>query len=188
MGREAGGLDAAGKRVLMVIAPERFRDEEYQEPRAVIEAHGGEVTVASTTPAEARGMLGLVVKPDVTLDQVRARDYDAIVFVGGSGASRYWNDPAAHNLAREVAAEGKVVGAICIAPVTLANAGLLKGRRAAVWPAETGRLEAQGAHCTGQPVEEDGLIVTASGPQAAHAFGEAVVRALARAGAAARSG
>lgn len=172
----------AGKRVLMVIAPDRFRDEEYREPRAVIEEGGGQVTVASASPAVARGMLGLHVRPDATLDQVRASDYDAVVFVGGSGASRYWDDPAAHALARDALALGKVVGAICIAPVTLANAGLLKGRRATAWPAERGRLEAAGAVYTGNPVEEDGRIVTANGPQAARAFGEALARALARPG------
>lgn len=169
-----------GRRVLLVIAPDRFRDEEYREPRAVIEEAGGRVAVASTRLGRARGMLGLEVEPDVTLDRVRAEDFDAVVFVGGSGASVYWDDPAAHALARRAADLGKVVAAICIAPVTLARAGLLRGRRATCWPAEASRLEAAGVRCTGNPVEEDGLIVTGSGPQAARLFGEALARALAR--------
>lgn len=181
---EGGKASLAGKRVLMVIAAQRFRDEEYREPRAVIESHGGRVTVASTSLEESEGMLGMVVKPDVTLDRVDIRDYDAVIFVGGSGASQYWDDRAAHEMARQAEASGKVVGAICIAPVTLANAGLLKGRRATVWPQERARLEAGGATYTGNPVEEDGRIITAAGPQAAHAFGEAVARAIARAEAA----
>lgn len=177
----AGQVNLAGKRVLMVIAAQRFRDEEYREPRAVIEAHGGRVTVASTSLEEAEGMLGMVVKPDVTLDQVDINEYDAIIFVGGSGASQYWDDALAHSMARQAEATGKVVGAICIAPVTLANAGLLRGRKATVWPQERARLEAGGATYTGNPVEEDGRIITAAGPQAAHAFGEAVARAIAKA-------
>ena len=178
--------DLAGKRVIMVIAPDRFRDEEYREPRAVIEESGGRVTVASAGLVRARGMLGMEVDPDLTLDQARAEDFDAVVFVGGSGASRYWDDPVAHSLARDALARGKVVGAICIAPVTLARAGLLKGRRATCWPSERERLEAGGAVYTGNPVEVDGQIVTGSGPQAARAFGEALVRALAARGAPAR--
>lgn len=179
MVRENGTAEAAGKRVLMVIAPVDFRDEEYREPREVIEAHGGRVTVASALAGAARGKLGLVVRPDLTLDRARPGDYDAVLFVGGGGAARYWDDPVAHALAREAAAQGKVVGAICIAPVILANAGLLQGRRATVWPDEEPRLQARGAVCTGNPVEADGRIVTANGPRAARAFGEAVVRALA---------
>ncbi len=170
----------AGARVLMVIAPERFRDEEYREPRAVVEEAGGRVTVAAARPGRARGMLGLEVEPDVILDRVRAEDFDAVVFVGGSGASVYWDDPTAHALARRAAELGRVVGAICIAPVTLARAGLLRGRRATCWPAETARLQAAGARCTGNQVEEDGLLVTGSGPTAARAFGEALVRAILR--------
>lgn len=169
----------AGKRVLMVIAPDRFRDEEYREPRAVLEARGAAVTVASAVLGRARGMLGMEVEPDVALDEVRAGDYDAVIFVGGSGASRYWDDPVAHRLAREAFEAGKVVGAICIAPVILAQAGLLAGRRATCWPEERDRIGAAGAQCTGNAVEVDGRIVTGAGPHAARAFGEAVARALA---------
>ena len=165
--------------MLLVVAPVDFRDEEYLEPRAVIEAHGGQVTVASATLSEAKGMLGARVKPDLTLGDVRAADYDAVVFVGGSGASCYWNDPVAHALARNTLKAGKVLGAICIAPVILANAGVLKGRKATVWPSEEGKLAAKGAICNGKPVETDGCLVTANGPRSARAFGEALTRILA---------
>lgn len=174
---EAGTIP--GRRVLMVIAPTDFRDEEYREPRAVLEAGGATVSVASRDLREARGMLGGRVKPNLALGSARAADYDAVVFVGGNGASCYWNDPAAHALAREAAQAGKLLGAICVAPVTLANAGLLQGRRATVYPSEGGKLAAKGAKYTGQAVETDGRLVTANGPQSARAFGEALVKVLA---------
>lgn len=175
---EKDSTDIAGKQVLMIIAADGFRDEEYREPREVIEAHGGRVTVASTARGKTRGMLGMVVEPDIDLAAAGAGEYDAVVFVGGSGAAQYWDDPVAHALARRAAEKGRVVGAICIAPVTLANAGLLRGRKATVWPHEAARLQANGAVYTGEPVEVDGNIVTAAGPQAARAFGEALVRAM----------
>jgi protease I len=171
---EAGGK----KRVLMVIAPENFRDEEYREPREVLESKGWKVEVASTSLREARGMLGMTVKPDLLLDQADGQDYDAVVFVGGSGSSCYWDHPTAHALARQMHEAGKVVGAICIAPVTLANAGLLKGRRATCWPEVQERLKQKEALYTGNPVEVDGRVVTGSGPQAARAFGEALAQVL----------
>jgi protease I len=166
------------RKVLMVIAPDNFRDEEYFEPRRILEAKGCAVTVASTTTRPAKGMLGALVTPDTTLDRVRAAEYDAVVFVGGYGAERLFRDPQAHALARDAAAEGKPLGAICVSPAILANAGVLKGKRATVWPDQSKALVAGGASYTAQPVEKDGRIITADGPQSAARFGEEIARAL----------
>lgn len=163
---------------VMIIAKKDFRDEELLQPREILEKEGIEVTIASSSLAKSRGMLGTVVKPDIMLDQIKVDDYDIIIFVGGLGASEYFNDPVAHKIAQEAANKGKVLGAICIAPVILANAGVLKGRNATVWSSERGSLEAQGAHYTGKPVEVDGMIVSANGPKAAKEFGRAIVRYL----------
>jgi protease I len=125
-----------------------------------------------------KGMLGMQVKPDVLYTDVKADDCDAVVFVGGNGAQEYWQDPKAHGLAREADKAGKIVSAICIAPVTLANAGLLKGKEATVWPSESGQIEGKGARYRKAGVVRDGRIVTADGPESAAAFGTKLVEAL----------
>lgn len=169
-----------GKKVVMVIASKDYRDEEYQKPRAALEKAGHTVTVACSKLAEARGMLGLKVRPDVLLKDVKCADYDAIVFVGGGGSTEYWEDATAHALAREFAEKSKPTTAICLAPVTLAKAGLLKGRAATVWPDAAGEMKKQGAHMKTQGVVSDGHFITADGPQSAEEFGKALVAALAR--------
>jgi len=73
----------------MVIAPENFRDEEYARPREILESAGYAVVVASRSRETARGMLGMRVQPELLLSEARAADYDAVVFVGGSGAQTY---------------------------------------------------------------------------------------------------
>ncbi|MHC4062693.1 MAG: DJ-1/PfpI family protein, partial [Planctomycetota bacterium] len=73
---------------------------------------------------------------------------------------------------------GKVLAAICIAPVVLANAGLLNGVRATSFLSERETLQVAGAEFTGAPVERDGLIITASDPSAANLFGRAIADAL----------
>lgn len=168
----------APKRVLMVIAPDGFRDEEYSAPRALLEARGCKVTVASTATAPAKGMLGMMVTPDTTIDAVRASDYDLVVFVGGYGAETYYRHPKAHALASETLAGGRPLAAICVAPTILANAGLLKGKRATVWASQAPALTAGGADYTGRGVERDGLVITADGPASAAAFAEELARAL----------
>lgn len=167
---------------VMIIARKDFRDEELLHPKEILENEGIKVTIASSVLGESQGMLGTVVRPDMLLRQIKVDDCDIIIFVGGVGASEYFNDPVAHKLAQEALRRKKVLGAICIAPVTLANSGVLKGKRATVWSSESGSLERQGAQYTGKPVEVDGMIVTADGPKAAREFGRAIVRCLQGAG------
>lgn len=170
----------AGEKVLMVIAPENFRDEELLHTREELEHAGAKVTLASTKTA-AKGLLGARVTPDIKLEQVSIDNYDAIVFVGGPGASVYFNDKRALSMASEAFGKGKKTCAICIAPTILANAGVLKGKRATVWDGDYVRkIEGKGASYTGKPVEVDGNIITANGPGAAREFGRTIAKELAR--------
>lgn len=166
------------KKVLMVIAPIDFRDEEFLKPKDVFEKSGFEVMVASKGVKEAKGVLGAKVEVEIDLSQVDIAQFEALVFVGGPGSSVYFNDQTALALAQAAVEQGKVVGAICIAPSILANAGVLKDRKATAWASEQGNLESQGAVYTGAKVEIDGRIVTAKGPEAAVEFGEKIVELL----------
>ena len=165
------------KKVLMVIAPEDFRDEEYFETRKVMEDLGNKITVANSTGQPSKSMFGKVVRPDKTLYDVSASDFDAIVFVGGSGAAAYFDNQKALSLAREFNKEGKVVAAICIAPSILVNAGILDGKRVTSFPSQRDNINAVATY-TGKPVEVDGKIITANGPMAAKDFGKKIVEAL----------
>ncbi len=162
----------------MVIASKNFRDEEYAEPRKILEGAGARVTVACSTLNIAKGKLGLEVKPDILINEVKESDYDGIVFVGGGGSEEYFNSPVAHRLARSFHGSSKLASAICIAPAILANAGLLKNKKATSFPSSRETLEAKGAVFTGSGVESDGKIVTGSGPEAAKKFGEKLVEVL----------
>jgi len=166
------------KKVVMVIAQDGFRDEEFLQPKEILERNGIEVKAASASLTEAKGMLGAKVKPDILVSDINIRDFAAVVFVGGAGASQYWDDPVAQKLAEDALNTNRIVAAICIAPVTLARAGILKGKRATVWPSEAEQLKAAGANYTGRAVEKDGDIITGSGPAASREFAEEIVRAL----------
>jgi len=163
----------------MIVAPDNFRDEELFHTKEELERAGASITIASTKTTPARGMLGAAVTPDIKLDQVKVNDYDAVVFVGGSGSAVYFKDNRALSIASEAFSKGKKVCAICIAPVILANAGVLKGKRATVWPDKCIQIiESKGATYTGKPVEVDGNVITAPGPEAAREFGRAIAKAL----------
>jgi len=169
----------AGKRVVMIIAPQNFRDEELLEPKRILTEKGAEVKVASASLEVAGGMLGAEIQPDVLISDIDPDQWDAIILIGGTGASRYWEDTSVHSLLNEAVKQNKIVGAICIAPVTLANAGILSGKRATVFISERQRLADKGANYTLKDEQRDGNIITASGPPAAKEFGETIARALA---------
>jgi protease I len=172
----AGG--ARGKKVVFIVGHRSFRDEELLKPRQILEEAGVQATVASSALTPATGMLGAVVKPDLLVRDVKPADYDAVIYVGGVGAEEYWNDKQAQEIARETVAKGKLLAAICLAPVTLANAGVLNGKRATVWHSEGDRLKEKGAQYTGNDVEVEGKLITGNGPEAAEEFGRALLKAL----------
>ena len=75
---------------------------------------------------------------------------------------------------------GKVIAARCVAPVVLARAGILKGKKATHFesPVAFRAVKAGGAVITNAPVVKDGRIITANSPAASKTFAEAVVQVL----------
>jgi protease I len=172
----------SGKKVCLVIAPSNFRDEELLDTRKELERAGATITVVSTHTDPVKGMLGATARPDGLISSVRAENFDAVVFIGGSGATALFDDPSAHTLAQGALRSGKLLGAICIAPSILARAGLLRGKKATVFKGErfVRIMQEGGARYTGDPVTVDGRIVTADGPASAGRFARALVSELAK--------
>lgn len=169
-----------GVKVVFVIAEKDFRDEELFNTQQVLKSKGVWVIIASKRKGIHRGMLGGKAESQISLGEISVSSFDAVVFVGGTGSVQYFNDPDAINLAKSFFGAGKVVAAICMAPSILANASLLNGKKATVYPSEKDNLLSKGAAYKGSDLEVDGKIITASGPQAAKKFGEAIAKALGR--------
>jgi protease I len=110
--------------------------------------------------------------------------YDAVVVVGGMGSPAHlWKDADLHGLIRQMKEADKVVSAICLSGAALAEAGVLEGKRATVWPMPESldALARGGAQYEEKPVVKDGKLITANGPEAADEFGQAIAGELARA-------
>ncbi len=170
----------AGKRVAFVIAPENFRDEEYFQPKVILQSHGFSVdTIVKGDPEEVTGSKGGKARTDAHFDTVTPENYDILIFAGGPGAKVYLQDTEVHDLVWSFYSQSKVVAAICIAPSILANAGILTGKKATAYPDQKENLVTKGAYWLDEPVVVDGHIVTASGPEAAIEFGEKIAHVLA---------
>jgi 4-methyl-5(b-hydroxyethyl)-thiazole monophosphate biosynthesis len=117
------------------------------------------------------------VVPDTVIDTVKADDFDMIVLPGGQpGADNLNADPRVKELLTSFCQKGKLTGAICAAPIVLASAGLLQGKRATSYPSYKDRLG--GAKYEEKSVVVDGNLLTSRGPGTALAVGLAIVERL----------
>jgi protease I len=174
-GKPAG----AERKALLIVPAVNFRDEEFFETQRILTEAGIKVTFASSTIGVLHSMSGRIFYSELTLDKVRVRDFDAVVFIGGTGATEYFNDPLALDIAKQAAADHKVLAAISTAPAILANAGVLKNVRATGFLSERGLMLKGGANYTGTSLERDGLIITSSDSSATTSFARAIVAAIA---------
>lgn len=164
--------------VLMVIAHRDFRDKEFKEPYDIFTKSGMKVVVASTDTTPARGMSGMIVKPDINLAGVNTKDYDGIVIVGGDGCRILWDNKSLHEIVRSFNADKKMVAAICIAPMVLANAGILEDKIVTAYPSVRDEIGKCCAKCTDSDIEVSGNIITCSEPKAAADFAKTIIGAM----------
>jgi protease I len=164
------------KKVLMVVATQGFQQQEYEVTRRVLEARGLQVQVAAPELGEVVSERGRTVRSSAKLADVKSYDYDAIVFVGGTGARALAETEPATKLAKD--AEYKVLGAVGLGTLILARAGVVKGKRVTGDTSAAELIRQKEGQYTAQPVEVADKLVTARGGQYAEAFGEALLRVL----------
>ena len=122
------------KTVLMVIAPNDFREDTTIAPKETLEQKGIRVILSSTTLDEATGVGGSKLKPQIKISEAKVENYDAIVIAGGRGVKEYlWGDQELISLVQEAYQNNRLVAAICFSPVILAQAGILRDKQATVF-------------------------------------------------------
>lgn len=169
------------KHILFIVASQGYQPIEYSIPRKLLESFGAKVFVASDNTGSAVATDNSTAHVDFKLDQVDVAKYDAIVIVGGPGALEHLDKNITHQIIAQAFKLNRVIGAICIAPRILLKAGILHGKRATGWndDKQLHKLyKDNNVTYDAHPVVVDTTIITASGPIAAPAFGEALVTAL----------
>ena len=170
-------------KIAMIIAHRDFRDEEYFIPKRILMSKNFEIVTVSSFNEKAVGMHGGEAKIDMIIDNLIIDDFDAVLFIGGAGVADNINNSEFHRVAKEAVEKGKILGAICVAPMILAKAGVLNGKKATVWSSPMNKnpikvLKENKAIYEDETVVTDGKIITANGPLSADQFGQTVVEVL----------
>jgi protease I len=166
--------------ILMIIPPEKFRDDELFISKAEFEKEGHSITIASIKKGIISGSKGGEINSEAIIDDVKIADYDGVVFIGGEGSKLLFNNPSAIKIAKQTYEQNKIISAICLAPVILANAGVLKGKKATVFGTELKTIESKGAIYAGRGVAVDGNVVTGNAPKSAALFAKKINELLKR--------
>lgn len=169
-----------------------FRPEEYFYSKEEVEKEGIEVvTAGKQKKVPARDLPGQpkFANADLTFDEVviEKGKYDAVVVPGGSpGWSNLLKDKKVLEIIRKAKENNMLIASICASPAVLAEAGILKGKKATIYPGMGNYITSGG----GIPVKcdesfenktvivEDENLITANGPWASRDFGKAIVKAL----------
>ena len=163
-------------KVLMILAG-GFEETEAIAVADVLRRLNIDVTVAGLDSLEPAGAHGFTVKADALLEKCGGEPYDGVFLPGGMpGATNLLHSEAVLELVRRIDREGGVISAICAAPIVLARAGLLAGRRFTMYPGFEQYLG--GMTPTGELAECDGRVVTGKGPGAVFAFAAKLAAAL----------
>ena len=171
-----------GKRVL-IMATDGFEESELFGPRAILIDRGASVRLASPKLAPIQATVmddpGKTIRPDLTVAEARAEDFDALVLPGGvRNPDSLRTDASAIALIRAFATAGKPVAAICPGPWLLVEADLLRGRRATCWPSIRTDVANAGAILADEPAVTDGNVVTSRKPDDVEPFTEALIELL----------
>lgn len=170
-----------GKKVVLVIASEGFQPIEYGVTKDILEEAGVAVITASDKPGGAVATDNSVTSVDITIPQIIVSDYDGIFLIGGSGAMEKLDNVTVYKLLHEVVKTSIPYGAICIATRILAKAKVITGKEATGWNSDNALLAIFNAYnvtYVDKDVVIDGILVTATGPEAAELFGKAIIRLL----------
>jgi len=165
---------------VLIVATDGFEEWELFGPRQILQQRGADVVLASLKRDPIQATVhddpGRTIRPDLTVDEASADDFDALILPGGV---RNPDTLRLHgnviDLIRAFDRQDKPIGAICHGPWLLVEADLLRGRTATSWPSIRTDLRNAGANVVDEAAVTDRNIVTSRNPDDVEAFTDALI-------------
>lgn len=163
-----------GKKIAF-LATDGVEQVELTRPWDAVREAGAETTLVSLETGSIQGFnhldRGDTFDVDATVDEVSASEFDGLVLPGGvANPDALRMNEAAVAFAREFFEQSKPVAAICHAPWTLIEAGVVEGRTLTSWPSLKTDIRNAGGHWVDEEVHVDAGFVTSRKPDDLDAF------------------
>lgn len=179
--------DALDGRTIAILAADGVERVELEQPRGALDDAGARTVLLSLATGEIQArdhdLEDAGTFPvDGLVGSASVDDYAALLLPGGTvNPDKLRMDPDAVRFVRDFVQSGKPVASICHGPWTLAEAGVVRGRRLASWPSVRTDLRNAGAEVVDEQVVTDGNLTTSRSPDDLPAFCERIVQEFAQA-------
>lgn len=171
-------MELKHKRVA-VLAEDQYEDLELWYPLIRLKEAGAEVDIVGMPGVEVyHSKHDYPARVDVSVDDVSAEDFDAVVIPGGYAPDRIRRHKPLLEFVRSVFEEGGVVAFICHAGWVPISAGIVAGKRVTSVSAIKDDLVNAGADWVDEAVVQDGGLISSRTPADLPAFCRAIIAAL----------
>ncbi len=169
-----------------ILATDLFEEAELLEPRKALDQAGAKTTVVAPKSGEIQAVKHDTktqkVKVDLTLDQAKPQEFDAVLLPGGAmNADALRMEKKAQEFVRDFDRQGKPIAVICHGPWLLISAGLVKGRHMTSYKTIQDDLKNAGANWTDEAAVRDRNWVSSRQPADLPQFNQQIIEVFAEA-------
>ena len=152
------------KKVLFILNFRNFDDEEFFYLKENLEKRGFQVYIASQKKGLAIGKEGTETKVDFLLSEIQPEIFDCLIILS-SPSLKFLDNEETYSLIKKFFKRKKIIVALSLAPIILAKAGILKGKKATVWHSSFDKkgikiLKEKGVNFSEEKIVSDDKIIT----------------------------
>lgn len=171
-------MELTGKRVA-VLAEDYYENLELWYPVLRLREAGASVAIVGPKAGDAyKSKEGFPATADLSMEDARASDFDAVIVPGGYAPDRMRRHQAMLRLVRDAFQAGKVVASICHAGWVPISAGIVKGKTMTCVSAIKDDVINAGANYVDKEVVVDGNLISSRTPPDLPAFCREIIKAL----------
>ena len=113
-------------KLVAVLIAEGVEDLEYYVPLMRLQEEGAKVLTAALNLNPVKGKHGLEIKPDTTIESLKADGLFALILPGGWAPDKLRRYAVVKNLVKEMNDANKIIGIICHGGSIAISAGVIK--------------------------------------------------------------